>query len=300
MTNLTQESEAAIAQLRTVRDMVRWGATQFTRAEVCFGHGQDNPWDEALALARHVVKLPPQLMDKAADAALLQSEREQLAMLFQRRITERCPSAYLTHEAWFAGLPFYVDHRVIVPRSPLAEYIESGFTPWLDPIPAPRILDLCTGSGCIAIACALAFPNSLVDAVDISPEALAVAHKNVQNYGLGHRVRLVQSDLFEQVSGRYDLIISNPPYVNAADMQALPTEFRHEPVLALAAGEDGLDIVRSILAKARSFLSESGILVVEVGDSEAALQMAFPEHPFLWLEFQRGGHGVFLLTADQV
>jgi ribosomal protein L3 glutamine methyltransferase len=294
----------AMQQLRTVRDMVRWGASQFNAADLHFGHGINNAWDEALYLVRHVLHLSPQEDQWLADARLLTSEREAIVALLQRRITERKPAAYLTNEAWFAGLSFYVDERVIIPRSPIAELIEQHFSPWLDDKPVTRVLDLCTGSGCIAIACALAFPEARVDAIDISADALAVAERNVQRYGLEQHVRLIKSDLLAQLpisaDNRYDLIVCNPPYVDAQDMAALPAEFRHEPDLALAGGEDGLDLVEKILQQAADYLTDDGVLVIEVGNSEAAAITRFAQYPLTWLEFERGGHGVFLLTREQL
>lgn len=294
----------AVQQLCTVRDMVRWGASQFNAAGLHFGHGINNAWDEALYLVRHVLHLSPQEDQWVADARLLASEREAIVALFQCRITEHKPAAYLTNEAWFTGLPFYVDERVIIPRSPIAELIEQCFSPWLDDKPVARVLDLCTGSGCIAIACALAFPDAQVDAIDISPDALAVAEHNVQRYDLQQRVRLIKSDLLAQLpvsaNNRYDLIVCNPPYVDAQDMAALPAEFRHEPDLALAGGEDGLDLVEKILQQAADYLTDDGVLVIEVGNSEAAAITRFAQYPLTWLEFERGGHGVFLLTREQL
>lgn len=294
----------AIQQLRTVRDMVRWGASQFNAADLHFGHGINNAWDEALYLVRHVLHLSPQEDQWLADARLLTSEREAIVALFQRRIIERKPAAYLTNEAWFAGMPFYIDERVIIPRSPIAELIEQHFSPWLDDKPVTHVLDLCTGSGCIAIACALAFPEARVDAVDISADALAVAERNVQRYGLEQHVRLIKSDLLAQLpvsaDNRYDLIVCNPPYVDAQDMAALPAEFRHEPDLALAGGEDGLDLVEKILQQAANYLTDDGVLIIEVGNSEVAAITRFAQYPLTWLEFERGGQGVFLLTYEQL
>lgn len=292
--------ENAVNELLTFRDMVRWGASEFNAAHLFFGHGNDNAWDEALCLARHALHLSPEEDHKIADVRLLAAERRGIAELFQQRIQQRKPAAYLIHQAWFANLSFYVDERVIIPRSPMAELITQEFTPWLDETSVDQVLDLCTGSGCIAIACALAFPQAHVDAVDISADALAVAEKNVTNYELQNSVNLIKSDLFSQLpKKRYDLIISNPPYVNAEDMAQLPEEYHHEPRLALAAGDDGLDIVKQILAQAPDYLSEQGILVVEVGRSAPALEACFPELPFLWLDLKQGGQGVFLLTAQQ-
>jgi ribosomal protein L3 glutamine methyltransferase len=299
-------STTAIQELKTLRDMVRWGATEFQKAQLFYGHGFDNAWDEALFLAASVLHLTPQEETKAADARLLSTEKQQIAALYQRRIAERKPVAYLTNEAWFAGLPFYVDERVIIPRSPIAELIEQGFAPYLDETEVLRVLDLCTGSGCIAIACALAFPEAMIYAVDISPDALNVAKKNVEKHQLQENIRLIQSNLLDQLAlnannfNTFDLIVSNPPYVDAAEMANLAAEYRHEPTLALEAGENGLLLVERIIAEAPRFLAPGGILVVEVGNSAAALCARFPELPFLWLEFSRGGDGVFLLTKEQL
>ncbi|HFD78804.1 MAG TPA: 50S ribosomal protein L3 N(5)-glutamine methyltransferase [Gammaproteobacteria bacterium] len=287
--------------LQSIRDLVRWGASRFRQAGLVFGHGTDNPFDEALQLVSHALHLPVQFPEHYLAARVTPDEREAVLALIQQRIDSRKPAAYLTHEAWFAGLPFYVDERVLVPRSPLAEWIERGFEPWLQPDSIERVLDLCTGSGCIAIACAAHFENAEVDAVDISPDALAVAQQNVERHGLQDWVRLIQSDLFSGLeTQRYQLIISNPPYVSAAELSQLPEEYRHEPELGLAAGREGLDVVLRILAQAADYMEPDAILVVEVGNSQETLSECFPEVPFLWLEFERGGHGVFLLDAQQV
>jgi ribosomal protein L3 glutamine methyltransferase len=287
--------------LTTVRDFIRWGASRFNAAGLFFGHGTDNALDESAALVLHALHLDHGLPETYLEGVLTAAERERVIELIEARIETRKPAAYLTHEAWFAGLPFYVDERVIVPRSPIAELIADRFAPWIDPEQVNTVLDLCTGSGCIGIACASAFPGARVDAVDISPDALAVALRNVERHGLGQRVRLVESDLFEGVGdGCYDVIVSNPPYVGLGELRTLPQEFRHEPALALAGGADGMDIVAQILAQAADHLCETGILVVEVGYSQEALVARYPQVPFLWLDFEHGGEGVFLLARQQL
>lgn len=291
----------AVSELRTVRDMLRWSTSCFHAAKLFYGHGTDNAWDEAVALVLHALHLPHTIDPQIIDARLTATERRTIAELIARRIKERLPAAHLTHEAWFAGLNFYVDKRVLVPRSPMAELIEQQFVPWIDADNVTHILDLCTGSGCIAIACAVAFPDAQIDAVDISSDALAVAKINTTKHEVEDQVKLIQSDLFAQLNNKkYDIIISNPPYVSEEEMRALPTEYKHEPALGLAAGEQGLDIVIRILREAKKHLNPHGILIVEVGNSEQALQALMPETPFTWLEFQRGDGGVFLLTAEQL
>lgn len=287
------------APLTTIRDFIRWGASRFSAAGLYFGHGTDNAWDESVQLVLHTLHLSVQdSRPEWLDARLTLGEQQAVARLFDRRINERVPAAYLIGEAWFAGLKFHVDSRVLVPRSPIAELIEAGFEPWLEREPE-RILDLCTGSGCIGIACAYAFEQAQVDLSDISPEALAVAGENIALHQLADRVDAVESDLFSGLASReYDLIVSNPPYVDARDLAAMPAEYHAEPALGLASGDDGLDFTRRLLAQAADHLSEDGLLVVEVGNSQRALEQAFPSLPMVWVEFERGGHGVFVLPAS--
>ncbi|MGB0713997.1 MAG: 50S ribosomal protein L3 N(5)-glutamine methyltransferase [Gammaproteobacteria bacterium] len=288
-------------QLVTIRDLVRWGTSRFREANLFFGHGTDNAMDEALALALHGLHLDHSLPESYLDARVTASERRTVLNLMERRIIERKPAPYLTRVAWFAGLDFYVDDRVLVPRSPIAELIHAGFQPWLGDTEPRAILDLCTGSGCIGIACALAFPGAQVDLGDVERGPLEVAARNVERHHLGERVEVVDSDLFESLGQRrYDLIVSNPPYVPRGDMRHLPEEYRAEPPLALEAGEDGLSLVLPMLRDAIDHLEPNGLLVVEVGVAQHALQDLLPEVPFLWLDFEHGGDGVFLLTAEQV
>ena len=280
----------------TVADLIGHGARAFEHAGLAFGHGTDNATEDAAALVFHALDLD----HAAARAAYVQrpgaAEVERVLALFAERIERRVPAAYLMGRMWFAGLEFEVDERVIVPRSPFAELIHAGFEPWIDPDRVHRILDIGTGSGCIAIACALAFPRVTVDAVDLSGDALDVARRNVARHAVGDRVRLLRGDVFEPVGdARYDLIVANPPYVSDAEMSALPSEYGHEPDLALRAGADGLDVVRRILAGAPRHLAPEGALFVEVGDSDHRVAEAFPRLPFIWLEFEHGGGGVFLL-----
>ncbi|MFI4955073.1 MAG: 50S ribosomal protein L3 N(5)-glutamine methyltransferase [Gammaproteobacteria bacterium] len=288
----------AATELHTIMDFLRWAVTEFERVPVYYGHGTDNAWDEAMQLILSALNLPSDI-PQVFSANLLQSEKQMLAQLVEKRTQERIPSAYLTHQAWFAGMRFYVDERVLIPRSPLGELILQHFSPWLpEDQPVDRVLDIGTGSGCIACACAHAFPDAVIDAVDISDDALAVAQKNVQEYGLEERVNVIQSDIFSALGGQtYDLIISNPPYVDRAEMDALPPEFLHEPRLGLAAGEDGLDCVRVILQQAKQHLTPHGLLIIEVGYSADALSSAFPLLPFTWIELEQGGMGVFVLNA---
>jgi ribosomal protein L3 glutamine methyltransferase len=281
--------------------LIARAAARLSRARVFFGHGTDNARDEAAMLVLHALELP-----HAAGAALYRrrasrAAQERARQLITRRIRERVPAAYLTGVTWFAGVPIRVDARVLIPRSPIAELIERRFTPWIEPRRVRRVLDVGTGSGCIAIACARALPRARVDAVDISDAALEVARANVRRQRLTHRVRLLKSDHFSALgSATYDIIVANPPYVGARELAGLPPEYRHEPRMALAAGRSGLDSVRIILAQAARHLRPRGLLIVEVGNTEHAVRRTWRWLPFVWLEFERGGGGVFLLTREQL
>ena len=284
----------------SVSALIEQGARRLRRARVFFGHGTDNARDESAALVLHALGLAH--TDPAVYARRVGARaQERVRALLTRRIEERIPAPYLTGESWFAGLPFYVDARVLIPRSAIAELIERRFAPWLEPRRITRVLDMGCGSGCIAIACAKALPWAQVDAADISAEALEVAARNVRRHRLGRRVHLVHSDHFGALRAtRYDLIVANPPYVGMREFASLPPEYRHEPALALTSGRAGLDSVRVLLAEARRHLRPGGALIVEVGNTEVALARAFPQLPFLWLQFERGGGGVFLLGAEQL
>ena len=285
----------------TTGDLIEAVAARFDAAGLEFGHGTDNALDEAAWLVFATLGLEHGNAAAEYPKPVDPEHLDAIEALAGRRIAERVPLAYLLTEAWFAGLRFYVDERVLVPRSPIAELIEARFEPWLDPETVHSIADLGTGSGCIAIALAKAFPDAKVDAIDVSGDALDVAGINVAAHDVGDRVRLVRCSFFEGLAGcRYDLIVSNPPYVDGPEMESLPAEYRHEPVLGLAAGEDGLDAVRVILNEASRFLSENGILACEVGNSQPALEAAFPDLEFVWPEFERGGQGVFLVDARQL
>ncbi len=274
---------------------------RLTRARLFYGHGTDNARDEAVALVFHVMKLPHDSPRRVLGRRVSAAQAGRFEELLGRRIAERLPLAYLTHESWFAGLPFYVDDRVLIPRSAIAELIERRFVPWIEPARVRRVLDLGTGSGCIALACARAFPRARVDASDIDEAALEVAAINRRRLRLTRRVKLVKSDHFAALSrSSYDIIVSNPPYVGEREMRGLPREYRHEPRHALASGRDGLDSVGIILRSAARHLRPLGLLVVEVGNTERALMRAYPRVPFTWLDFERGGGGVFLLTREQL
>lgn len=288
--------------MKTLRDMVRYGASEFSRHGLVFGHGTDNALDEALQLVLHACHLDYSLPDDYLDCRLTKTEKRLVLGLFEQRIVKRLPAPYLTGKAWFAGMEFEVTRDVLVPRSPFAELILQQFDPWVQPESVGRILDLCTGSGCIGIACAAQFPEAEVDLVDISQAALQVARRNIERHHLEQRVQAIESDLFDSIPGdrRYDLILSNPPYVSRGEYAALPPEYLHEPAIGLEAGEDGMDIVARILDRAARYLAPGGIMIVEVGASAELLLGRFPDYPFMWLDFEHGGDGVFLLTREQL
>ncbi|ENM5827131.1 50S ribosomal protein L3 N(5)-glutamine methyltransferase [Vibrio metoecus] len=292
--------EEAVSELHTLQDMIRWTVSRFNAANLFYGQGTDNAWDEAVQLILPTLYLPIDVPPHVLSSRLTSSERLRVVERVIKRINDRTPVAYLTNKAWFCGLEFFVDQRVLVPRSPIGELIQNRFEPWLIEEPT-RIMDLCTGSGCIAIACANAFPEAEVDAIDISADALNVAEQNIQDHGLEQQVFPIRSDLFRDLpQEQYDLIVTNPPYVDQEDMDSLPSEFRHEPELGLAAGSDGLKLARRILANAPLYLKENGVLVCEVGNSMVHMMEQYPHIPFTWLEFENGGHGVFLLTREQL
>lgn len=291
-----------LEDLHTLRDWLRWAVSRFNEAGLSFGHGCTNAYDEAAWLILHTLHLPLDQLDPFLDARLTREESLAVLEILQQRIARRVPAAYLTREAWLGDYKFYVDERVIVPRSFFAELLENGFAPWVeDPYAVSDALDLCTGSGCLAIIMANTFPNAKVDAVDISPDALAVARRNIADYGLTEAVEPIESDLFAKLGGRqYDLIISNPPYVTSGAMDALPPEFRHEPTLALAAGDDGLDIVRRILTGAKSHLKPGGVIAIEVGHNRDLVEAAFPQLEAVWLDAEGGDEKIFVLTREQL
>ncbi len=292
----------AARELATVRDWLRFAVSRFNEADLHFGHGSTEAYDEAAYLILHTLHLPLDRLDPFLDARLLPEESARIAAILERRVRERVPAAYLTREAWLHGYRFYVDERVIVPRSFLAPLILEQFVPWiLEPDHVRRALDLCTGSACLAILLAEAFPNAAIDAVDLSEDALAVARRNVDDYGLDKRLRLKRSDLYGALGKtRYDLIVSNPPYVTAEAMAALPDEYRHEPEMALASGDDGMDAVRGILAGARKHLNPGGLLAVEVGHNRHLVEQAFPELELTWPEIEGGDDSVFVISREQL
>jgi len=293
---------AVTNQLHTVADYCRYGATLFNQAELFYGHGSDNAFNDAYILVMYALSLPNEVDDSIMMCRLIESEKLNVLALFTRRVEEQIPVAYITNVAYFAQLPFYVDERVLIPRSPIGELIENQFFPYISANKSPkRILDLCTGSGCIAIACASYFEETEVDAVDLSVEALNVAQINIENHGLSEQVIPIQSDIFSGVEEQsYDLIVSNPPYVDQQDIDSLPQEYQHEPEMGLGCGDDGLDIVRVILAQSARYLNDGGLLFCEVGNSEVHVKALYKDVPFTWLNFERGGHGVFMLTKTQL
>ncbi|WP_339828204.1 50S ribosomal protein L3 N(5)-glutamine methyltransferase [uncultured Arenimonas sp.] len=288
------------AELATIIDFIRYGASRFNAAGLSFGHSMDNALDESTQLVLHALHLPHDLGPAYGQARLTTEERQEVLSLFTRRINERIPACYLTGEAWFAGLSFKSDSRALVPRSPIAELIETGFEPWLGGREVSRVLDMCTGSGCIAIATAHYHPHWQVDGVDLSEDALALARENVERLHADN-VRLVHSDLFHNLDGEvYDLIVTNPPYVTHAETDALPAEYKHEPELGLRAGDDGLDLALEILRDAPRHLSEHGLLICEVGESERALVKLLPDVPFNWVEFKVGQMGIFVVEREDL
>ncbi|HEV2614521.1 MAG TPA: 50S ribosomal protein L3 N(5)-glutamine methyltransferase [Gammaproteobacteria bacterium] len=287
--------------LVTLQDFIEWGTNAFEAAGLYYGHGTDNAWDEAVYLALYSLKLPYDSPREVGERVLSDQEKAQLLALYHLRITEKKPAPYLTHEANFGGLPFYVDERVLIPRSPMAEIIQKEFAPWIESSQIKTILDLCTGSGCIAALCAKVFPDAKVMATDISQEALDVAAINIEKYHLQKNINLIQSNLFDHIpEQKFDIIISNPPYVDQEDMSDLPAEYLHEPDLALKAGKDGLDLIKIILKHAKNYLSDHGIIIVEVGNSAAELMKQYPTLPFIWLEFECGEGEVFLLSKKDL
>lgn len=292
----------AIQHLHTVRDYLRFAVSRFNQAKLFFGHGSSDAYDEAAYLILHTLHLPPDRLDPFLDARLTDGERGEVLGIIQRRVEQRVPAAYLTHEAFLGEFSFYVDERVIVPRSFIAELLHERLAPWIaEPEKIGSMLDLCTGSGCLAILAAHAFPHARVDAADLSPAALSVAERNIADYNLQDRVHLIESDLFAKLGGRqYDLIISNPPYVDAASVAVLPQEYLHEPKLALGSGHDGLDATRIILEHAAQHLAENGILVVEIGHNRDALEAAYPNLPFTWLDVSAGDQFVFMLHRNDL
>lgn len=291
---------ASVDELITLRDWLRWTMSRFSEADLFFGHGTDNAWDEAIWLLLATLKLPQDRLEPFLDARLTRAERLAVWNALQQRIARRLPTAYIVQEAWLGTFRFYVDERVIVPRSYFAELLEDGLAPWVDnPEKITSALDLCTGSGCLAILMAHTFPHAQIDAIDLSPEALAVARRNIADYGLPDNVQAIESDLFAAIPGkRYDFILSNPPYVTAAAMAALPAEYRHEPALALAAGHDGLDVVRRILREAANHLNPDGFIAIEVGHNREQVETAFPDLSAIWLDTASSSEKIFLVSHE--
>ena len=297
----TQALNHETQNLVTLKDFMRWGASRFMEAKLSYGHGMLTALDESVYLVLRALHLPVDTPDIYWDGKVTPTEADAVINIITERVETRKPAAYITQEGWFAGLHFYIDERVLVPRSPIAELVENQFEPWVDPDAVSDILDLCTGSGCIGISCAYAFPNATIQISDISSDALAVAEVNIKKHDVASRVTAIKSDLFSNLgTKRYDIIVSNPPYVDEEDMRALTDEFKHEPALGLASGNDGLDITKIILIEAAKHLYPEGILIVEVGNSQYQLTERYPDIPFQWIEFERGGDGVFILTAEQL
>jgi ribosomal protein L3 glutamine methyltransferase len=294
--------DASRDALQTVRDLIRYGVSRFNQTKLSFGHGSDNAWDEAVYLVLNALHLPPDQLEPFMDARVLPEERQRALAYIDARCDRRVPAPYLTHEAWLQGYAFYVDERVIVPRSPIAELLMTQLSPWiLDPYEVTGILDLCTGSGCLAIIAAHQFPDAFVDATDISAQALEVALRNVTEHGLTDRLNLHQGNLYDPlpVLARYDLIICNPPYVNSQSMLKLPAEYQHEPTLALAGGTDGMDLVRTILEQAPAHLNDQGILLLEIGHERAYFEAAFPDLEPIWLNTAQASDQILLLNREQ-
>lgn len=296
-----QDIQQAVEDLRTAQDFWRWAASRFSEHDLFYGHGTVNAWDEAGALVMQSLELPHHYIEAIGPCRLTRSERQLIAERAAERINSRRPLPYITGKAYFCNLEFIVDERVLIPRSPIAELIQNRFQPWLGDREPERILDLCCGSACIAIACAQAFPDARIDASDISGDALDVAEQNVAAYQLEEQVALIQSDgLTELVGEQYDLIVCNPPYVDAEDFASVPPEYQHEPALALESGEDGLDFVRRLLNEAANFLTPGGLLICEVGNSMRHVMEQFPQVPFTWLEFEHSDDGVFLISREEL
>ncbi len=299
--NLPSQYLSAIQELNSLRDFLRFAQTEFYREKIYLGHGVDNFWDEALLLIAHVLHLPPMIDARLLDATLLTDEKKLVAELIWQRVSTKKPSAYLTHEAWFMQMPFYVDERVLIPRSPMAELLENHLQPWIGDVEPKNILDLCTGSGCIAIAASHIFPHANVIASDISQDCLDVALVNCQKHQVENRIQLIQSDLFANLyNQKFDIILSNPPYVSETSFKQLPKEYQHEPKLALVTENDGLEIPLKILKQAANYLNKNGFLFLEVGESQEKLEMAFPDFDFTWCEFANGGEGVLVISYDEL
>ncbi len=290
-----------LQKINTINQLINYGAHLFEAAQLYFGHGTGNAIDESAYIVLSMTKNLPLVDEEVFEKEVSVDDETTILNIFQRRIDEKIPAAYLIGEAWFAGLAFFVNENVLVPRSPFAELIDDHFAPWVDVEKTDRILDLCTGSGCIGIACAVYFPKASIDLADISKSALAVAQKNVERHKLENRVEPIESDLFDGLQGKtYDLIVCNPPYVGHEELSNLPEEFYKEPTLGLDGGVSGLDLVHKILAYGAEHLNDGGVLYVEVGNTDEALQGCYPEVPFLWQDFEYGGHGIFMLTKEQL